>query len=108
MRAGTSRKSIFLGATGVMAGATILSAAATQFVAYRVGYHPAIGAPLIAHIYPPWNWVAWQSAAWAGNAKRTFQIVDVALFAATALPLFSGLLYAAIQLPRGGPARNAA
>jgi hypothetical protein len=64
----------------LFAGAAAISSAATQFVAYRVGYPPAIGAPLFGHIYAPWRWMEWQHAAWAAAARRTFQIVDVGLF----------------------------
>ena len=81
--------------TGLLAGAAVLSSLATQFIAYRVGYHPAIGAPLFAHVYAPWSWIEWQQAAWAANARRTFQIVDVGLFAASAAALFGGLAWSA-------------
>jgi type IV secretion system protein VirD4 len=81
--------------TGLIGGAAALSAAATQFVAYRVGYHPAIGAPLFEHVYAPWQWFEWQQSAWAGNAKRTFQIVDASLFGVSTVALFGGLAYAA-------------
>jgi len=84
---------LLLGTTGLIAGVAILSAAATQFVAYRVGYHPAIGAPLIGHIYAPWNWIEWQKAAWATNAQRTFQIVDAGLFGAVAVAVLGGFVH---------------
>ena len=29
--------------------------ASTQFVAYHLHYHPALGPPLLAHIYRPWS-----------------------------------------------------
>ena len=38
-------KPVLLCTTGLLVGAAVLSSLATQFVAYRVGYHPAIGAP---------------------------------------------------------------
>jgi type IV secretion system protein VirD4 len=59
----TGLKPIALGTTALVAGAAAMSAAATQFVAYRVGYHPAIGAPLFGHVYAPWSWMEWQHAA---------------------------------------------
>ena len=52
-----------------LAGCVALSAAATQFVAWRVGYHPALGPPWIGHVYPPWEWIEWQQAPWATNAR---------------------------------------
>ena len=93
--AGTSLRSIFLGTTGLIAGAAIFSAAATQFVAYRVNYHPAIGAPLFGHFYAPWEWIEWQKATWAADARRTFQIVDVSLFGTGTFALFGGFAYSA-------------
>ena len=69
-----------------------MSVAATQFVAYRVGYHPAIGAPLFGHVYAPWRWLEWQQATWAADAHRTFQIVDVGLLGVVAAVSFGGLI----------------
>lgn len=86
-------RSLLLGSFGLIAGAAILSAAPTQFVAYRVGYHPAIGSPWFGHLYAPWRWIEWQRTAWAVDAKRTFQIVDVGLFSAATAALFGALAY---------------
>ena len=69
---GGGLRPLLLSTSGLIVGAAILSAAATQFVAYRVGYHPAIGSPLFGHLYAPWSWIEWQQAAWAADAKRTF------------------------------------
>jgi type IV secretion system protein VirD4 len=89
---GTGLRPLFIASSGVIAGAAALSAAATQFVAYRVGYHPAIGAPLFGHIYAPWRWMEWQQAAWAVDAHRTFQIVDVGLLGVVTAVSFGGLI----------------
>ena len=91
---GAGLRPLLLGSSGLFAGAAVLSAAATQFVAYRVGYHPAIGAPLFGHLYTPWRWIEWQQATWAADARRTFQIVDAGLFGITTAALFGGLAYA--------------
>jgi type IV secretion system protein VirD4 len=90
-----NRRPILLGTAGLLGGALVLSAAATQFVAFRVGYHPAIGAPLFGHVYAPWDWIGWQKAAWAAHARRTFQIVDAGLFATCTAALFGGLAWSA-------------
>jgi type IV secretion system protein VirD4 len=90
-----NRRPILLGTAGLLGGALVLSAAATQFVAFRVGYHPAIGAPLFGHVYAPWDWIAWQKASWAVHARRTFQIVDAGLFTTCAVALFGGLAWSA-------------
>jgi type IV secretion system protein VirD4 len=41
--------------------ALLLSSAATQFIAWRLGYHPALGKPLIGPLYPPWAWLSWNA-----------------------------------------------
>ena len=89
---GAGLKPVLLGTSGLIAGVAALSAAATQFVAYRVGYHPAIGAPLFGHIYAPWLWLEWQQATWAVDAHRTFQIVDVGLLGVVTAVSFGGLI----------------
>ena len=89
--AGLQRR--LLAISGVIVGVAFFNATATQFVAYRVGYHPAIGSPLLGHFYAPWRWIEWQQAAWATEAKRTFQIVDMGLFSATTAALLGGFAY---------------
>ena len=88
----SGRRPLLFASSGLIAGAAALSAAATQFIAYRVGYHPAIGAPLFGHIYAPWRWLEWQQAPWAVDAHRTFQIVDVGLLGVVAAVSFGGLI----------------
>ena len=72
-----------------MTGAVVISSLATQFVAWRVGYHPAIW---FGHFYAPWNWIAWQESVWAPNAKATFQVVDSGLLAVTALAMLGAVV----------------
>ena len=90
---GTRQVSLGLGSFGVAVGAAIVSGAASQFVAYRVGYHPALGAPVLGHLYAPWKWIEWQQAPWSIGARRTFQIVDAGMFTAATAALFGGLAY---------------
>jgi type IV secretion system protein VirD4 len=90
-----SLRSALLATTGLIAGTVVLNAIATQYVAYRVGYHPAIGAPLFGRIYAPWDWIAWQQAAWAVNARHAFQIVYAGLFGSCVAALGGGLAYTA-------------
>ena len=85
---------MLLGCTTLVAGVAGFSSAATQFVAWRVGYHPALGQPWLGRIYAPWSWIEWQQAAWAPNAKATFGIVDSALMAAAALGMLACLVIA--------------
>ena len=90
---GAGLRSVACGTALLIAGASALSIAATQFVASQVGYHPAIGKPLFGHVYAPWSWIKWQQAAWAADAKHTFQIVDLSLFGTAAAILLGGLAY---------------
>lgn len=83
---------LLYGSAAFAAGATALSAAATQFVAWRVAYHPAIGTPWIGHVYAPWSWIEWRQAAWAPNARSTFQVVDAGLMASAALIMLAVMM----------------
>ena len=88
--AAPNQRRLLLGSAAIIAGAIAVSSLATQFVAWRVGFHPAIGAPWFGHLYAPWSWIVWQEAAWAPSASSTFQIVDAGLLASTALTMLYG------------------
>jgi type IV secretion system protein VirD4 len=83
------RKRALLGSLALILGAGAISSAATQFVAYRVGYHPVLGASWIGHFYAPWSWLQWQQAPWAANAETTFRIVDSALMTVATLGMIA-------------------
>jgi len=83
------RKRALVGIPALMLGAAVISSAATQFVAYRVGYHPALGAAWIGRFYAPWSWVRWQEAPWAVHAETTFRIVDSTLMAIATLGMLA-------------------
>jgi type IV secretion system protein VirD4 len=83
------RNRVLLGSAALTAGAAALSSAATQFAAWRVGYHPALGVPWTGHFYAPWSWIQWQQTSWAPNAKATFQIIDSSLMGVVALGMLA-------------------
>lgn len=56
----------------------IVSGAITQWVASRLGYHPALGWN-IGGFYPPWDWILWRMKGWP-SAARTFELLDNLLF----------------------------
>jgi type IV secretion system protein VirD4 len=60
--------------------------ASTQFVAYHLYYHPALGQPLLAHLYRPWAWMAWKSQ-FADSAPSVFRELHAAQSAGLALGL---------------------
>ncbi len=73
----------------VMACILILaSAGATQFVAERFHYDPALGNPWFDHIYAPWNWLVWQ-AQFAASGPQTFSVVNVFLLLTLGITIFS-------------------
>jgi type IV secretion system protein VirD4 len=81
-----------LGTAAIVAGVAALSGAATQFIAWRVHYHPALGTPWFHHVYAPWSWITWTRAPWASNAKATFGLVDAGLMGVVSLGLVAGLI----------------
>lgn len=61
----------------LLAGTAVgLSSVCTQYVAQSLGYHPALGEPLIGVVYPPWAWFQWQ-IDWYWNAKEVFDTANL-------------------------------
>src|SRR5579859_3798534 len=81
------------GAAGMLLGATALCSAATQFIASRAGYDPALGTPIAGHFYGPWAWLQWQQAPWASSLASAFSTAESGLLAAVSLGVL-GALYA--------------
>ena len=59
-------------------GLTLLSGLASQFVAWRFGFHPALGEPWFGRIYAPWSWIVWQTQFHA-SGPRTFQMLHAGM-----------------------------
>jgi len=85
------QRKALLGATALVGVGVAISSAATQFVAYRVHYHPALGAPWFNHVYAPWAWAQWMQAPWAPNAKATFGMMSAGLVGAVGIGLLAAL-----------------
>src|ERR1700712_3574408 len=64
---------------GLPATALTLSAAATQFIAWRLNYDPILGHPVVAHAYWPWRSVQWWMSPWEPTQELTFTMVKLAL-----------------------------
>ncbi|MGN1291040.1 MAG: type IV secretory system conjugative DNA transfer family protein [Bradyrhizobium sp.] len=64
-----------------------LNSACTQFVAWRLSYHPSLGAPLAGALYPPFDWWSWLFRFYAG-APETYNYA----FIIFALGVLAGLL----------------
>ncbi len=67
-----------------------LNSAATQHVAAKFAYHPALGAPLYGHVYAPWEWVVWYGR-FGASAEAVFQPVMIGVSLSLALGVL-GLL----------------
>lgn len=48
-----------IGAVYLILYVCALNSLCTQFIAYRVAYHPALGAPMFGHVYSPFAWWDW-------------------------------------------------
>lgn len=72
-----------LGFAGGLLSTTVLSSVATQYVAGRLGYHPALGERLFG-LYQPLGWLTWQMEPWAGTVRIAFLWPDVGLMAVAA------------------------
>jgi type IV secretion system protein VirD4 len=75
-----------LAASVVIVGANIAS---TQFVAARLHYHPALGAPLMGRLYRPWAWIGWKAEfePRVPSVFRQLHLLQTAGLAATMLIL---------------------
>jgi type IV secretion system protein VirD4 len=91
--------------------ALAVSAGATQFVASRLGYHPALGTPWftgvpwLEMVYAPWSYWSWRTAPWAVNAQQTFNYVQMA-FSAGGVASMLLLLHAMGKAQRPKPKAN--
>jgi type IV secretion system protein VirD4 len=75
----TSLQRKMLVATGLLlGGAIVLSMAATQYVAWRFAWHPALGVPWLGQIHAPWRWLDWQ-ARFGATAPEIFETLHAGL-----------------------------
>lgn len=103
MRQPQGRRPLLI-ASAVGLGALALGSAATQVAAWRLHYHPALGAPLFGHAYAPWAYLQWQQAPWAADAKAVFGLVNAGLMAASAAAMF--VLVSVASMRRRRPIRH--
>jgi type IV secretion system protein VirD4 len=85
-----------LALTVVGLGGLVFSIGATQFVAWRLNYHPALGKPLVGQFYLPWSWIEWH-AQYAQSMPKIFSPVEAAIAILACLVLFGAYLSAAAQ-----------
>jgi type IV secretion system protein VirD4 len=64
------RAALVLGTT--LGSGLAANIAATQFVAWRLSFHPALGQPWIGTLYAPWSWWTWMHTPWASRVPQTF------------------------------------
>src|SRR5258708_1133643 len=68
-----------------------LNTATTQYIASQFAYHPALGAPLAGHVYPPWEWLIWK-AQFGEAYPRIFRLTSAGVLFTTAVALL-GLVF---------------
>jgi len=93
---GVVRKAL-LGMTAMAGVVAALNSGLTQFIAWRLAYHPALGAPWIGHLYAPWAWFGWAQAPWAAKEPDIFQLAGAGFMATVALGMLFGVQIAAAQ-----------
>ena len=59
--------------------ALTVGVATTQFVAWKLNYHPALGSPVLGHAYWPWRIIEWWQAPWEPQVDNTFALVKFGL-----------------------------
>jgi type IV secretion system protein VirD4 len=75
-------------ALALILGLLLANAAATQYAAASLAYHPALGSPIAGHIYAPWEWLVWQHK-FASHAPHVFRTVTAAIALVLACGLFA-------------------
>jgi type IV secretion system protein VirD4 len=89
VKAGSSRAGLW-GLPLILAYLIACNVGATQYLAAKFAYHPALGAS-IAGIYPPWNWLVWV-VRFGDNARQTFMWTEVGLCVAIGLGFIAYVL----------------
>jgi type IV secretion system protein VirD4 len=65
---------------------------ATQYLAGRFNYDPALGFPVVAQVYQPFGWISWQFAPWAAAYRYLFRPVDMSLLATAVVAIGAAAL----------------
>ncbi|MFM2287324.1 MAG: hypothetical protein RL684_467, partial [Pseudomonadota bacterium] len=73
-------------------GILVFNLILTQWVAYRLNYHPALGRPWLFGLYQPFAWFDWQQ--WYDTASTTFNIA----YLATLLAMMIGITAIVVTL----------
>lgn len=89
-----------VGFAGMLAAATALSSAATQYIADQAGYSPLLGQPITGHLYAPWAWLQWQQAPWAPDLHTAFALAESGLLATVALGALAAMSISNMQRRR--------
>ena len=70
----------FLALTVFVVGVVLVNFVLTQWIAYRLDYHPALGHRWFFGLYQPFAWFEWQR--WYDTASDTFNIAYLAILVA--------------------------
>lgn len=75
------------------------SAAATQYIAARFGYHPGLGAPWRGRLYAPWSWLRWQFEHYEA-APQLFASVHLAFVGVVCAGLVAYVIFYGLSVRR--------
>lgn len=90
VRADASRAGLW-GLPVLIGHVVLCNAVATQYLAARFGYHPALGSPLIVGVYAPWQWLVWVFQ-FGTNARALFLWTQLGLVLAIGLGFLAYVL----------------
>lgn len=101
---GQAKRRALIALGGLSAAVLLVNVAATQFVAWHLAYHPALGPPVVANLYPPWRWWQWRRQ-FETAVPQTFAWLDLGLYGGGALATLL-LLGGVSQSSRRKPKRH--
>jgi type IV secretion system protein VirD4 len=85
------RRRALIALVGLPASALALSAAATQFIAWKLNYDRILGPPVIERVYWPWRAVEWSLAPWEPVFDQTFTLAKLGLGGVLGLVLMGAM-----------------
>jgi type IV secretion system protein VirD4 len=100
----TIARRILFGTTALCGSVLTIMSAASEWIAFRLQFHPALGEPWFGHFYAPWSWLLWNQAPWAPQCRWTLVIADVGVVIASMAAMVPFAVWRNLQRRR--PKRN--
>ena len=86
----------------VTAACFFMSVAATQYLAARFAYQPALGQPIFGRLYAPWQWMLWTQKFYSHD-KADFDHVFYAVLVGLFLSFLGYTLFVSLRTRRAQP-----